>query len=135
MALVIADRAVERPQEIGLQDGRFALTWPELNESLNRVANGLRRMDLGTRRRIAVFAENSVETVLAHLGGLLAGASTVPVNFHLNADELAYILSDSEAVVLFAGPENMDRGIDAARLAGVATVIGWRCEPSTGATP
>ena len=45
--------------------------------------------------RVAVFAENAVETVLAHLGGLLAGVSTVPVNFHLTTDELAYILGDS----------------------------------------
>ena len=36
---------------------------------------------------------------------LLAGASTVPVNFHLNADEVAYILADSGARVLFVGPE------------------------------
>ena len=134
MALVIADRAAAHPHQVGLQDERFALTWPELNESLNRVANGLRRIDLGERRRVAVFAENSVETVLAHLGGLLAGTSTVPVNFHLTVEELAYILNDSGAVVLFVGPENTQRGVDAARLAGVETVIGWRCEPTLDLT-
>ncbi|CAB4870715.1 unannotated protein [freshwater metagenome] len=135
MALVIAERALERPTEVALQDGRFALAWPELNEALNRVANGLRSSALGAERRVAVFAENSVETVLAHLGGLLAGVSTVPVNFHLNADELAYILSDSKATVLFVGPENVERGLEAARIAGVALVIGWRCDPRPDVTP
>ena len=128
MALVVVDRARKRPDEVALQDGQIALTWPDLNAALNRVANGLRAMPLGTSRRVAVFAENSVETVLAHLGGLLAGASTVPINFHLNADEVAYILRDSGASVLFVGPENLERGVDAARQAGVDLVIGWRCE-------
>ena len=73
-----------------------------------------------------MLAENSVETVLAHLGGLLAGASTVPVNFHLNADEVAYILADSGARVLFVGPGTAATGLEAARRAGVPVVIGWR---------
>ena len=135
MAVMIAERAQERPSEVALQDGRFSLTWPELNESLNCVANGIRAIHLGAQRRVAVFAENSVETVLAHLGGLLAGASTVPVNFHLNADELAYILRDSGASALFVGPENMVRGIEAARSAGVGLIVGWRCEPHPDVTP
>ena len=41
------------------------------------------------------------ETALAHLGGLFGGASSVPVNFHLTADETGYILKDSESKILF----------------------------------
>ncbi len=51
-----------------------------------------------------MFAENAGETALAHLGGLIAGASTVPVNFHLTTDETAYILRDSRTHVLFRRP-------------------------------
>ncbi len=79
-----------------------------------------------------MFAENSSETVLAHLGGLLAGVSTVPANFHLNADELAYILSDSGAAALFVGPETVTTGLAAAEQAGVPFVIGWRCPELAG---
>ena len=109
-----------------MRDDRVALRWADVDDLLNRVANALHSLDLGPQRRIAVYAENSAETVLAHLGGLLAGASTVPVNFHLNVDELAYILSDSQAAVLFVGPENLERGLVAAAQAGVGTVIAWR---------
>ena len=126
MALVAADRARERPDEIALRDDRIALRWADVNELLDRVANALHALDLGPQRRVAVFAENSAETVLAHLGSLLAGASSVPVNFHLNADELAYILRDSGTTVLFVGPENLERGVEAAAMAGVPTVIAWR---------
>ncbi len=134
VALMIIDRAVERPNEIALSDSAVALTWHQVNDVLNRVANGLNSISLGPDRRVAVYAENAVETVFAHLGGLLAGTSTVPVNFHLNADELEYILTDSHASVLFVGPENVEVGLKAAGAAGVATVVGWRCESRPGLT-
>ncbi|MEX0846933.1 MAG: AMP-binding protein [Ilumatobacteraceae bacterium] len=126
MALIAADRARERPDEVALRDDRVALGWADVNATLDRVANGLHALDLGPNRRVAVYAENAVEVVLAHLGALLAGASSVPVNFHLTADEAAYILRDSGAQVLFVGPENLDRGIEAAQQAGVPMVIAWR---------
>lgn len=130
MALVAVDRARERPDEVALRDERVALRWGELNDLLNRTANALHALDLGPSRRVAVYAENAAETVVAHLGGLLAGVSTVPVNFHLTAAEAEYLLRDSQAAALLVGPENVERGIVAARAAGVPTVIGWRCEPA-----
>lgn len=117
--------AAERPDEIALRDEQKALTWAEVNNLLNRVANGLLALDLGPDHRVAVFAENAAETALANLGGLIAGASVVPVNFHLTADEVAYILQDSGARVLFVGPETAARGVEAAAKSEVHTVIGW----------
>ena len=115
--------AAERPDEIAVRDESKALGWAELDDRLNRIANGLNSLDLGPSRRIAVFAENAVETALANLGGLIGGASVVPVNFHLTAPEAAYILDDSGARVLFVGPETVERGIEAAADSGVHTVI------------
>ena len=113
-------------QSIALRDASVELSWQQLDDVLSRFANRLQQEPLGDRRRIAVFAENAVETGMANLGGLLGGASVVPVNFHLTADEAAYILEDSGAAVLFVGPETAERGVEAARQAGVATVVGWR---------
>ncbi len=127
--------AAERPSEIALRDGLNAYTWAQVDDKLNRVANALYAADLGPNRRIAVFSENGVEVVLAHIGGLVAGCSTVPVNFHLTADEAAYILEDSQTRVLFVGPENARAGLEAARKAGVPRVVGWRCESVPGIEP
>ena len=135
MAPVASRLADERPDEVALHDDRVALGWAEVSEALNRVANGLRALDLGPQQRAAVLAENSAETVLAHLGGLLAGISTVPTNFHLNAEEVAYILQDSGTRVLFVGPETVETGLAAARQAGVPLVVGWRCPALEGLTP
>src|SRR5687768_7173001 len=98
---------------VGARDGNAIVdaggvrSWAEVDGLLNRAVNALLAADLGPDRRVAIFAENAAETVLAHVAGILAGASTVPVNFHLTADEAAYILSDSGARVLFVGPENL----------------------------
>jgi long-chain acyl-CoA synthetase len=127
--------AAERPEEVALRDPERTLSWAELDDALNRTANALLATDLGPQYRIAVFAENAVETAIAHMGGLIGGASTVPVNFHLTAEEVAYILEDSGTRILFVGPETVERGIEAAREAGVETVIGWRCDAAAGVTP
>ncbi len=109
-------------------DPNRTLSWEEVDDALNRCANLLIDADLGPKRRVAVYAENAAEVALAHLGALLAGASSVPVNFHLTAEEAAYILEDSETAVVFVGPATAARGIEAAVAAGVGTVIGWGCE-------
>jgi long-chain acyl-CoA synthetase len=128
------DLAAARPDEVALRDPDVALTWSEVDDILNRVANHVIGTDLGPASRVAVFAENAAETALAHLGCLLGGASTVPVNFHLTADEAAYILEDSASRIVFVGPETIDRGVAAARTAGVETIVAWNCAPTEGVT-
>jgi len=113
------------PDAIAIRDPLRSYTWGEVDEVLNRVANRLLDTDLGPHRRVAVFAENANETALAHLGGLIGGASTVPVNFHLTASEAAYILGDAEARIVFTGPACSERAIAAAREAGVDEVVVW----------
>jgi long-chain acyl-CoA synthetase len=119
--------AEQYPEQIAIRDEQKSLLWSEVDEVLNRIVNGLRDLDLGPEMRVAVFAENSVETALANLGGLIAGASVVPVNFHLTTDEVAYILQDSGARVLFVSPETAGRGVEAAAHSNLHSVIGW-CE-------
>jgi acyl-CoA synthetase (AMP-forming)/AMP-acid ligase II len=115
--------------EVALRDEIEALTWSELDAILNRSVNALLAHDLGTERRVAVFAENAVTTVVAYLTGILAGCSDVPVNYHLRADECAYILEDSSASIIFAGPENADRAVEAAAKAGGIPVVAWGVSP------
>ena len=116
------------PTGFALVDPNRELTWTEVDDALNRCTNLILGADLGEARRIAVFAENAAETALAHLGALLGSASSVPVNFHLTTEEAAYILSDSDARIVFVGPETAQRGVAAAKEAGVPTVVGWGCE-------
>ena len=117
--------ACDRPAETALVQGERTFGWAEVDSILNRTAGLLLSADLGPSRRVAVFAENAAETAFAHLGGLLGGASTVPVSFHLTAPETAYILEESDSRILFVGPETAPRGVEAAQASGVEVIVGW----------
>ena len=126
MVLVAARSPAERPDQVACATTRWRSAGHRSTTSSTASSTGSASSTSGPTAVSQCLAENSVETVLAHLGGLLAGASTVPVNFHLNADEVAYILGDSGARVLFVGPGTAATGLAAARQVGVPVVIGWR---------
>jgi long-chain acyl-CoA synthetase len=128
MSLAAAEKAKTTPDAMALADENVLITWAELDSLLNRATNALLGLRLKPGQRIGVFANNSAETVLAYLAGLHAGISSIPINFHLTAEEVAYILTDAGAGVVFVGPETAEVGVAAAALAGVETVIGWRTD-------
>lgn len=123
-----AELAQSRPDEVAIRDEDQVMSWADVDDALNRVATGINSYDLGEHRRIAVFAENAVETAMANLGGLVGGASVVPVNFHLTAEEVAYILKDADVRLLFAGANTVERAVAAARLANIDTVVAWHSD-------
>ena len=107
MALSLAPHADSMPDAVALADGDRELSWPEVNSAVNRATNAMLAMNLGDALRVSVFARNSTEVVLAHYAALCAGVSSVPTSSLLGADELAYVLTDSGAKAVFAGPETM----------------------------
>lgn len=128
---ILAHIAAERPEEEALVDCRRAVTWRDLDRMLDRYSRATVSLDLGHERRVAVFAENAVECIIAHLAGIVSGASTVPINFHLTRDEVVHILRDSGTRVLFTGPENVDVACAAAESVGNVTVVAWRTQART----
>jgi malonyl-CoA/methylmalonyl-CoA synthetase len=82
--------------------GDRALTYRELAGAARRVA-----ADVGGTRRLAVFAENRLETCVAAVGALLAGVPFVPVNPKAGERELEHIVGDSapERVLVAPGAE------------------------------
>jgi acyl-CoA synthetase (AMP-forming)/AMP-acid ligase II len=132
MAIAAAEKAKTTPDVMALADERQRVTWRQLNPWLNRAANLLIAGPGKDGSRVAVFAPNSVENAMTYLAALHAGVSSVPVNFHFTAEEVAYILTDSGARMLFVGPETVAVGREAATLAGIDTVVAWRSPPTPG---
>ena len=126
MSLTLLSVPPERRGDMALADERVELSWTELDPVLDRAANAMSAAVDG-KRRVAVFAPNSAEAVIAYVAGIEGGVSTVPVSYHLTPGEAAYILKDSGASVLLVGPETVEAGLAAAADAGVALVVGWRC--------
>ncbi len=131
MSLTVANIAHSRLNSLALTDARVTYDWAGLDPLLNRAANAMRDA-VDERRRVAVFAPNAAENVIAYVAGVEAGVSTVPVSYHLTVSELVFILKDSAASVLLVGPETADVALEAAKQVGITTIVGWRCPLQQG---
>ncbi|MFI6205033.1 AMP-dependent synthetase/ligase [Streptomyces sp. NPDC051041] len=78
------------------------LTWAQTAERVGAIAAGLIELGVRPEERVALASATRVEWILADLGILCAGAATTTVYPQTNADESAYILSDSGSRVLIA---------------------------------
>ncbi|MFD5478055.1 AMP-dependent synthetase/ligase [Streptomyces hawaiiensis] len=79
-----------------------SLTWAQAAERVYAIAAGLIELGVQPEQRVALAAGTRIEWILADLGIMCAGAATTTVYPQTNADESAYILSDSESRVLIA---------------------------------
>jgi long-chain acyl-CoA synthetase len=132
MSLTLESVQPARRDDLALADERVNYSWNQLDLLLDHAANALSSLSFENERRVAIFAQNSAETVINYVACLEAGISSVPVSFHLTPSEAAYIIRDSGAVAVLVGPETLESGMNAAAEAGVNSVIGWRCPPREG---
>ncbi|MDT7842417.1 AMP-dependent synthetase/ligase [Streptomyces justiciae] len=79
-----------------------SLSWGQTAERVFAIAAGLIELGVQPEQRVALSSSTRVEWILADLGILCAGAATTTVYPQTNADESAFIVSDSESRVLFA---------------------------------
>ncbi|MGD0892488.1 MAG: long-chain-fatty-acid--CoA ligase [Terracidiphilus sp.] len=80
-------------------DLRF--TYAEFAQRAGRLGGGLRGLGVEAGDRVAFLSTNCHRLLEAYYGVLEAGAVLLPLNIRLAAPELAYILNDSAAKVLF----------------------------------
>ncbi|WP_328771648.1 AMP-dependent synthetase/ligase [Streptomyces sp. NBC_00286] len=79
-----------------------SLTWAQAAERVFAIAAGLIELGVQPEQRVALSSATRVEWILADLGIMCAGAATTTVYPQTNAEESAFILSDSESKVLIA---------------------------------
>jgi acyl-CoA synthetase (AMP-forming)/AMP-acid ligase II len=108
-----------RPQETICDDERV-LSRSDVDVLVGCAVAALEALGLPAAGRLAVMGENRAEVLIAHLGALSAGVSSVPVPRYLGVDEIAYILRDSGAAALLSGADTADAASQAAARAGVA---------------
>lgn len=92
-----------------------SLTWREVARRARAQAAALDALGIGRGERVAVVSQNAGRLLTAFFGVSGSGRVLVPVNFRLNADEVAYIVEHSGATMLLVDPELDDalRGVDA----------------------
>ncbi|HUZ87080.1 MAG TPA: AMP-binding protein [Candidatus Baltobacterales bacterium] len=102
----LAGHAQSTPEKPALVLDERVLTFAELDRKANRVANAFAGLGCAGEDRVAVMSFNSVETFEVASGLRRSGVVIVPVNYRLRGTEVAYVLNDSGAKVMVAGPDH-----------------------------
>jgi long-chain acyl-CoA synthetase len=79
-----------------------SLSWAQSAERVHAIAAGLIQLGVRPEERVALASSTRIEWILADLGIMCAGAATTTVYPQTNAEESAFILSDSGSRVLIA---------------------------------
>jgi acyl-CoA synthetase (AMP-forming)/AMP-acid ligase II len=115
MTDILAMHAAAAPDKPAVvTDGGESRTYAQLNARANRVASVLQQLGLQRGDRSVQMQFNSVHgPEIGHALRKLQCVAT-PMNYRLRGAEIAYLLNDSGARVVFAGPEFIEH-IEAAR--------------------
>ncbi|MGB7182130.1 MAG: AMP-binding protein [Burkholderiaceae bacterium] len=99
----IATHARLNPEKTGARDSRRALTFAQWDDRATKLARALLATGLQPGDRVAVLATNCLEWMEIYVGLARAALVAVPINFRLAANEIHYIVKDSEAAAIIAG--------------------------------
>src|SRR6478735_5387031 len=106
VAALFLDR-VERTPDLEAyrypHDGGWeSVTWSETGTRVRRLAAGLISLGIEPEQRVGIASSTRYEWILADLAVMCAGGATTTVYPSTNAEDTAYILSDSQCRVVFA---------------------------------
>ncbi len=103
MADVPRYHARVRPKSIAMIDGERVSDYARFQERTAKVANALLGLGVKPGSRIAAIDQNSDRYFEILFGAAKVGAVLVSVNWRLAPPEIAYILNDARAEVVFIG--------------------------------
>ncbi|MGY1752119.1 Pls/PosA family non-ribosomal peptide synthetase [Blastococcus sp. SYSU D01042] len=89
-----------RPEAIALECDGARVSYAELDQRANRLANLLMQLGVGAGTRVGILLHRSLDTYVALLGITKTEATFVPIDPEAPADRLQYIAEDSALEVL-----------------------------------
>jgi long-chain acyl-CoA synthetase len=98
--MVTAVYAAANPDRLAVISQYGDRTFHELNERTNQLVRALRQLGAGLGDTVALVCRNRPEFIEVYEAALRGGFRLTPINWHLTAEEIAYIVDDSQAVVL-----------------------------------
>lgn len=88
-------------KKTGVVCGELRFTYAEFSDRCDRLAGALQSIGVPQGSRVAFLSGNCHRLLEAYYGVVQMGGVLLPLNVRLSADELAFILNDSEAWTLF----------------------------------
>jgi fatty-acyl-CoA synthase len=105
LAEMVRARAKTRGDAVAFEFEGRQTSFAQFDVLTNRVANALQATGVRPRERVAYLGKNSDIYFELLLGAIKANVVMAPVNWRLAGPEIAFIVEDCKAPVLFAGPE------------------------------
>jgi acyl-CoA synthetase (AMP-forming)/AMP-acid ligase II len=83
-------------------------TFADLNEMVNRLAHGLVAAGARTGERLVWCGPNSLEVLVTIHAARKLGLVAVPLSYRFNAEEMAYVIDNSDATTVVVDAEQAD---------------------------
>jgi long-chain acyl-CoA synthetase len=80
--------------------GEREISYPDIHARIARAATGFRSLGLGDGKPVGMMLHNDFAFFEVSGAAAALGSPVVPINWHLKADEVSYILADSGAEIL-----------------------------------
>ena len=96
----LENAAKRLPEKTALICGNERLSYKEINDLADLLAKALAGMGVRRQDRVAIFLDNSIESVVSLYGTLKCGGIFVMLSATMKSKKLSYILKDSGALVL-----------------------------------
>lgn len=112
LASIIEFHARQRPNRTAIVWNETRLSYKQLNDYANKIANGLRSLGIEYGDKVALSCPNLPYFPMAYFGILKTGAVVVPLNVLFKPREIAYHLKDSDAkaFICFEGTPDLPMG-------------------------
>jgi long-chain acyl-CoA synthetase len=107
-AEVILRHAVLSPGAVAFASGETEITFKEFNEKVNRIIDALHLMGFHKGDVIGILSWNCLDYTCVLGAAMKGGFIASPYNPRLKASEIEYLISYSQAKILFFGPEMVD---------------------------
>ncbi|MEB9164088.1 condensation domain-containing protein, partial [Bacillus cereus] len=98
-------QSLKSPNQIAISMGDKSITYYELQQRSNQIANYLRENDLKKGQRVSITMEREIDTIVWILGILKSGGVYVPIDPKFPEKRIEYILKDSESQMIITKKE------------------------------
>ena len=96
------------PDRTALVCGSKRVTFGEMADRVNRLANWLQARGAGPENPVGAMSVNSIEYVETYYAAAKIGATFVPLNYRAKQEELTYMINTSDVHILFVGERYLD---------------------------
>lgn len=102
---LIDEQANSYPDQIAIAMGQQNITYYELQNLSNQVAQTLLDEGFQKQNRVSIIMNRSIEAIVSMIGVLKAGGIYVPVDSDFPVDRIRFILEDSESTHIITSHE------------------------------